>query len=87
MTTFTTDQGVDGLDEPRHQTDDKVRRTCRAIRSPCGAGVGKNVSTLTEDNLKLAMYYINHLDMTQRTTVIANIILTLTRALEPQSDL
>ena len=85
LPTFIEDQWIDNLDKLRHLADDKVKRTCKAIRQPGEADDDHKhkVSTLAEDNLKLAINYIKHLERTQRTMIIANIILTLTRALNP----
>ena len=64
----------------RQLTDDKVKRICKAIRVPGGAGAGQMVPALAEDILKLTVDMMKHLDTTQCIITIATVTLTIIRA-------
>jgi hypothetical protein len=75
-------QGITGLSEMRLLLDDDVESLCRALCYPGGQievdeemvnNPGNHVPLKAEQNMKLACYWLRHLDQTSQTTAIASI--------------
>ena len=86
------EQTIDSLEEVCNLNDSEVSNLCKALRKPGGTIQGPNnalipdpgvrVSLIAENNLKLACYYLRHLQRISRTVTINQVTLDRVRALK-----
>ena len=87
----TQDQGIDSVAELRIMDDSTVTNLCKVLRRPGGEvngypDPGVKVSARAEENLKLVVYLIKHLDRTQRPVVLRDFTLASIRRLTKQRE-